>query len=265
MTATDRTEATARHFFEIYRTRRRLLPTPAALRPRDIDEAYAAQRRFIELCRAADRGEVAGYKIALTSPVMRKLAGIEQPCMGAIFSRQVHASGTKLAAGAYCRFSVECEIAVRLGADLPGGAHPYDRESVADAVEALMPAIEVVDDYHADYQKLDAPSLVAFNAWSAGCVLGEPVRDWRRLDLARLRGTMRIDGKEVGSGISGDVMGHTLSSLAFLANALAAQGRPLRRGMIAMTGSMVVTQWPEPGSTTEITIDGLGKSVVHLI
>ena len=49
---------------------------------------------------------------------------------------------------------------MRLGDDLPAGA-PWTRATVADRVEACMPAFELIEDGNADYKTLDALMLVA--------------------------------------------------------------------------------------------------------
>ena len=102
--------------------------------------------------------------------------------------------------------------------------------------------------------------MVAGNVWNAGVVLGAPVSDWQRLDLARVTARLSINGREIGSGNGGDVMGHPLNALGWLADKLAAAGTPLRRGMIVMTGSMVPIQYPVAGDRVLIEISGLGTA-----
>jgi 2-keto-4-pentenoate hydratase len=265
MTSGDKAARGARHLHDVYRRRARLEPLPAELRPGDLAEAYAMQEQLQALF-AADRGVVAGYKIAITTPVMQQLMGIDHPCGGAIFARMTHASPARLRRADYVNVAVECEIAVRLGADLPGdhpGGRRYDRDSVADAVGACMAAIEIIDDQNADYKKADALNLIANNAWNGGVVLGPERKDWRKSDLAALGGRMLINGESVGSGSGADVLGHPLVALAWFANTMAERGRPLRAGMVISTGSIVSTKWPKSGDTVTAEIDGLGEAVAH--
>jgi 2-keto-4-pentenoate hydratase len=106
--------------------------------------------------------------------------------------------------------------------------------------------------------------MVAGNVWNAGIVVGAPVTNWRRLDLAQLTARLTINGSEIGHGTGGDVMGNPLNALAWLADALAAAGTPLRRGMIVMTGSMVPIQFPSPGDRAVVEVDGLGAAELVL-
>jgi 2-keto-4-pentenoate hydratase len=240
----------------LFRARQPIDMLPPELMPADIDEAYRI-RQAVEDIEAAPggRGAVAGYKIGLTTPVMQQLCGVDEPCFGAIFASEVHQRHAELAVGDYCRLGIETEIAVRLGADLPAGA---SSDRVAASVECCMAAIELLEDLRHDYKRLSAAAMVAGNVWNAGAVLGPPVADWRRLDLAWLAARLTINGSEIGRGIGADVMGNPLNALAWLADKTAALGRPLRRGMIVLTGSMVPIQFPATGDRAVVEVEGLG-------
>src|SRR4051812_50066116 len=121
--------------------------------PADLDEAYAIRKAFEEIGRARGRGEVVGYKIGLTTPIMQKLCGVDEPCYGAIFASEVHHGRATLATGDYCRLGIETEIAVRLGEDLPQGR---DRGRGAAAVESCMAALELLGGFGHDYKRLGA-------------------------------------------------------------------------------------------------------------
>lgn len=247
----------AERIVDLFRSRRRTEILPAELYPADLEEADAVRRAFQEIEEARGRGAIAGYKIGLTAPVMQKLCGIDEPCYGAIFAREVHRGRAEISAREYCRIGVETEIAFRLGDDLPQGSDP---SRVAAAVESAIAAIELIEDLRYDYKRLDAAALVAGNVWNAGAVLGSSVADWQALELARVTARLLINGREIGSGKGGDVMGHPLHALAWLADKLAAAGTPLRAGMIVMTGSVVPIQYPVAGDRVVVEISGLGTA-----
>jgi 2-oxo-3-hexenedioate decarboxylase/2-keto-4-pentenoate hydratase len=81
-------------------------------------------------------------------------------------------SGAVLQARRYNHLGLEFEVGVRLGHDLPRDQAPFTREQVAQAVDGVCAAVEVVDDRNADYATLEALSLIADNSWNAGAVLG---------------------------------------------------------------------------------------------
>src|SRR5258707_10933078 len=238
----------------LFRERHQIDLLPPELMPADLDEVRAA---FEAIERARGRGEVVGYKIGLTTPIMQKLCGVDEPCYGAIFSSEVHHGRATLATSGYCRLGIETEIAVRIGEDLPQGG---DRERVGAAVESCMAAIEVLEDLRHDYKRLTAAAMVAGNVWNAGAVIGVPVTDWRRLDLAAVTSRLTINGSEIGNGKGGDVMGNPLNALAWLADKLAGAGTPLKRGMIVLTGSMVPIQFPAAGDRALVEVEGLGTA-----
>ena len=250
----------ARFLFEERQAGHSFTPIPAPYTPHHLDQAYAVQEAFQQRLVAVS-GPIAGYKIALTTPVMQQMVGVSEPIAGAILARTIHHSPARVQCTDYVHLGVECEIAVQLAADLPAQRAPYTRDSVADAIGTVRAAFELVDDRHADYAQL-APhifSLLADNAWNAGIVLGPAVTDWRTLDLAAARGTMRINAEIVGEGHGRDVLGHPLEALAWLANMFAKQGKSLSQGTTIMTGSVVATKFVTPADVVELAVAGLGE------
>jgi 2-keto-4-pentenoate hydratase len=256
----DRIQHAARFLCEEHRARKPFEPMPTTLAPRTVDEAYAMQEWF-HTYMGELHGPVAGYKVALTTPVMRQMVGFHAPIAGAILARTIHPSTVRLRQADYGRLGIECELAVQLGADLPAAQAPYSLSQVADAVAAVIPAFELVDDRQADYTQLAALvlTLIADNAWNAGIVLGSPFRDWHTVDLAAARGVMIINGRVVGEGRGRDVMGHPFEALLWLVNMLAQRGKSLTQSMIVMTGSLVATRFVNSGDAVSLSLDGLGE------
>jgi 2-keto-4-pentenoate hydratase len=239
------------------RDRTPLQPLAADVAPQDEADGYRIQEALHKLL-AADFGALVGYKIGCTSAVMQRYLGIPHPCGGGVFARGVHDSGVSLPAADFVRVGVECEIAVRLAHDLKPSQAPFTADAVAQAVEAYLPAIEVVDDRYADWQTIGAPTLVADDFFAAGCVLGKPVARSASPDLLDIVGRAEINGVEVGRGTGADVLGHPHHALAWLANHLAAGGNALRAGQIVLTGSLVKTVWLKAGDRVTMDLSGLG-------
>ena len=257
MTSDERVWQAARFLHEAHRARAHYQPLPDEMAPRDISEAYDIQEAFHELLKP-ERGAIAGYKVALTTTVMQEMVGFGHPASGAIFNSGVHHSPVTIKGSDYVHVGAECEIAMILDRDLPAASAPYDREGVAGAVAAVMPAFELVDDRGADYSNLFFLGVAADNSWNAGIVLGEPVTDWQRIDLVAASGAMTINGQPAGEGKGGDVLGHPLEALAWLANQLAERGKSLQKDMIVMTGSIVSTKFLKKGDEVQFEIDTLG-------
>jgi len=256
--------AAARALFEMHRSRSRYRPLDESLRQSPLEDAYRIQDALHGLMREAGRGDIVGWKIALTSQAMQRMTGIDRPVCGAIFSSTVHASPARRSLADHHHLGVEFEVAVRLGADLDIAAGPWRSETVAERIEACLPAFELVEDGDADYASLDAFTLVAQNTWNGGVVLGAPITDWRALDLANARTRCWIDDLPAGEGRAGDALGHPLEAVAWLANQLNARGRALRAGMIVMTGSSITTKFPAAGQHLRFAIDALGEVVLQI-
>src|ERR1700760_3786808 len=104
----------------VRRGRIALKPLPPWFAPRDEAEGYQVQRALHDLL-LPSAGALVGYKIGCTSKGMQQYLNIPHPCGGGVFARGGHESGVALRAADYVRVGVECEIAVRLSADLPAG------------------------------------------------------------------------------------------------------------------------------------------------
>lgn len=228
------------------------------MRPGDEQEGYAVQSEANRRLTQLGLGAPVGHKIGCTTPVMQAFLGIHSPCAGDIFASAVLRSGQQIRRDAYRRLGVECEIAAKIARNIAPNEAPFDRETIASAIGAIMPAIEIVDDRYLDYRSLGVPTLIADNFFNAGCVLGDPFEDWRGLDLERLEGRMHINSEEVGRGRGALVLGHPLEAMVWLANSRAARGLGIRQGAFVLLGSLVETKWLEPGDTVRIEIEKLG-------
>lgn len=268
-TVLPRIERAGAWLFEAHRDRAPFAPLATELAPRDADEAYAIQSEFAGM-RAAVLGQVTGYKIALTTPAMRAMVGLNDSIAGCMLDKTIlrHRPDAvaRVRAADYVRLIVEFELGFELAEDLPAIGAPYDRERVAGAVAAVMPALELADDRNADYKALPANPLmlIADNAWNEGAVLGAPVRKWHGVDLAALEGVATINAAKVGTGHGRDVMGHPLDALAWLANNLASRGLGLWRGDVVITGSLVTSKFPQAGDLIRFEAGELGSVELYV-
>ena len=260
----DKTLEAAKAIASARRDRRALRPLEPDVAPRDETEGYRIQEA-VHAILLQDAGPLVGYKIGCTSAVMQRYLGIPHPCGGGVFARGVHASGVSLRHGDYFRVGVECEIAVRLARDLAPIGAAFTADTVAPAIDAYHPAIEIVDDRYADWRSIGAPTLVADDFFAAGCVLGKPVPRAAAPDLLSVVGRAMINGVEVGQGAGADVLGHPHAALAWLANHLAAQRKSLRAGQIVLTGSLVQTVWLNAGDKVLMELTGLGSVAAEFV
>ena len=259
MKSDPRLKRAAWFLVDAHAERERFGPFPEDALPRSVHEAYEVQDAFVAL-KSRVCGPAIGHKIALTTQAMRAMVGLNDSIGGVLHAKQVVRAPATVRAADYGRLIVEFEVAVQLGADLPAGRMPHTRASVAQAVSAVMPAFELADDRDADYATLStlALGLVADNAWNEGAVLGQPILNWKDVDLAAVRGIAKINGEAVGEGHGRDAMGHPFEALAWVANNLASRGRHLRAGEFVITGSLVTSKFPKAGDLVEFDLGELG-------
>lgn len=221
-----------------------------------LEQAYDVQEALVAL-NAASRGTSrAGYKIGLTTPRMQAFCGIDHPVAGTVLADRIVASAALLNPARYGRLGIEFEICVRLARDVPPRAAPCSLAEIAEAIDGVCPAVEIIDDRGADYGTLDAVSLVADNAWNEGIVLGAFRHDFP--DLGSVTGTATMNGVNIGTGTGADVLGHPLAALAWLAQHLGTRGSRLEAGDLVMTGSIVTTRFPQHGELYRFEIPELG-------
>ena len=119
-----------------------------------------------------------------------------------------------------------------------------------------MAAFELIEDRSADYKTCKALSLIADNAWNGGIVIGASKALPAGLDLDGIPGHLSRNGTLEMSGKTDDPMG----ALAWLANLAVERKRPMKAGMVVITGSVVTTVDIAPGERLDFVLDGVGST-----
>ena len=133
----------ARTLFDQHRASENFSPFLDAEAIGNVNEAYAVQEALVALESSHLDTSIVGYKIGLTSPRMQALLGIDSPIAGAVLDGRIHESGVSIRRGNYVNLGIECEIAVRMGRDLPQGEPPFDFAHVAAEVLRLSSLLVV--------------------------------------------------------------------------------------------------------------------------
>ncbi len=221
-----------------------------------VDFAYAVQDRLVARWREGGEGPVAGWKIGMTTAHMQALTGLPEPASGAILQRRDRSSDTALAGADFAHLGLEGEIAVRVAETFPE-TEPVTAEQASARLHSVAAALEVTDDRHADWTRLDAPSLIADNIWNMGMVLGPPSPAAGLGGLTGRQGVLTINGCVQATGMSQETGYDPLDIVAWLGAHLARRGQPLRPGQWVLTGSFVPTTFPKAGDRYRFAVDGL--------
>ena len=255
-------EAAAGMLHQLRSARQIVRPLADIHTPRTVHEGAAVQRLLALHMGACPP---AGFKIGATAQRMQQYLGLSGPAAGFIASSGVLSSGVTLRFDALLQPGVECELAVRLGRDLP--LSQCSQADAAEAVAELVAAIEVVENRYEDIGVLGTPMLIADQVYHHAAVLGQARPEhWRNLDLDAMTGRISVNGDQRGEGRATDLLGHPLNSLAWLAGSpVAAAFGGLRAGQIVMLGSVTPPIWLTGPSTITVEFPPLPPVTVQVV
>jgi 2-keto-4-pentenoate hydratase len=201
-----------------------------------------------------------GWKIGAASDEIRRSEGLPGAAPGRIYRSTVYASPASLGPELFINYrNVECEFAFRLAQGLPVRAEPYGEGEVAAAIECLMPTLEIGDTVFDDwYGSSGFFGSCLDNGGGAALVCGDPVVDWRPLDLPNARIVISMNGQRINEGFGRAAMGHPLTSLTWLVNWLSEHGRGIEAGEIVSTGTCTGHCFCQPGDSVSVDFGPLG-------
>jgi len=200
-------------------------------RVRSMGEAYAVQTELAKL----PGNDVRGWKVTALTPEQQRGFKSTRPVAGALFADHVHRAPATLNLSKLIASVIECEISFRLARDLPQWSTPYTDAEIADAIDAIVPCYEFPD----NRVPADAPDLLklADDMGNGAFVAGEPVADWRSVDLSQIEIVLRLDGAEIARGSAARILGNPLKAVTALANAQPLPAGGLKAGQIVTTGT----------------------------
>ncbi|MBM3821291.1 MAG: hydratase [Verrucomicrobia bacterium] len=254
-------KAAAECIWQAWTEERRIDAIPESFRPRSRAEGYAVQRQLAEVSGQA----TLGWKIAATSQAGQAHLRVDGPLAGRLLAGRVGADGASIRLGNNGMRVAEAEFAFRLRRDLPSQASPYEFDEVLEAIDTLHPAIEVPDSRFRDFCAVGDAQLIADDACAFQFVLGEPVRDWRHLDLATHVVRVLINGVPMREGKGANVLEDPRRAMHWIANELRVYGPGLRSGDIVTTGTAVVPVAIEPGCRVLADFGSLGQVTTMVV
>lgn len=235
------------------------LITPISYRYPDFTEkdAYKVQMRLMQ--RKIESGEkVVGKKVGLTSKVMQKRFGVEEPDFGFITDKMIVPEGETINLSELGHPGFDgAEIAFLMKEDLQGPG-----VNVATALKAtagVLPAIEITSarfDYTKGFTVIDS---IADNGSAGRFVFGGKITPIENIDLRLVGMTLEVNGNLVGTAAGAAALGNPAQVVAWLANKLAELGTKLYAGEIVVTGTLIGGIEPHLGDIFTVTFDRLGS------
>tara|TARA_X000001036_G_scaffold264945_1_gene246170 strand:+ start:394 stop:1170 length:777 start_codon:yes stop_codon:yes gene_type:complete len=214
------------------------------LKPLNFDEAYDAQNYFQKLI---SRGELGGFKIALSSKIQQEHHKINQPVYGGIFKKEIFQSPKSVRLSDYKRLSVEFELAFELSEQIEDLKSGKQIGEIKNYISDVYPALELIEDRKAEYNGLDALSLACDNAWSGGLILGKKIKNWRELDFKKLISTCEWNDESLKSTSVMDA--DPFNNLNWLISQLIERKQVLTKGMLIITGSVFLVRQAKLGDS----------------
>jgi 2-keto-4-pentenoate hydratase len=265
-------EAVAKAARELVAARRQgkvLASLPADCRPHTADDGYVVQKAVI----AAWGEPVGGWKSGATLEAVQQRFGLTEPFLGPIMAATVMQSPATAPAQNFDlrapnadgkrSVAVEVEFAFRLGREVAPRAGGYSETEVLDAVDAMMPAIEIISPRFESIPFGTPGQALADCGVNGGIVLGSPITDWRGIDYPAHKTSLVVDGKTVVEGTGSLVLGHPFKSLVWLANNVGRLGHTMAKGQVLTTGSMTGIYHVPQGAETVGDFGRFGRVVAR--
>ncbi len=237
---------------------------PAA-NPEGLNEADGAcTRAKLNALLEKRYGKVVGYKAGLTNPAVQKRFNYDQPVWGKLYEGMVLPSGSVVDAAFGARPLFEADMLVRVkSAAINQAKTPMD---VLEAIDQVIPFIELPDLVVQAPPKLNGPAVSAINVGArlgvAGTPLAVPVTRAERYAMLGALADMTVvladgTGAELGKGKGSDILEHPLNAVVWLAGALAKEGIAMKPGDLISLGSFSPLLPPKAGLTATVTYQGL--------
>ena len=261
----------AKRLEEATATRRACAPVRDLIGDSDIAAAYAVQNR-LTAHRIAAGATVVGRKAGLTNPAVQKRFNTDKPVWGKLYEGMVLPSGATVDAAFGARPLYEADMLVRVkSAAINQAKTPMD---VLDAVDQIIPFIELPDLMVQAPPKLNGAGVTAINVGArlgvAGAPIAVPAYRGERFAMLKALADMNVSltdgtGARLGGGKGSDILDHPLNAVVWLAGALAQEGLAMQPGDLISLCSFSALLPPKAGLSVTATYDGLpGAAPVRL-
>ncbi len=223
-----------------------------------IDDAYEIQNAWVNM-KIENGGKPVGHKIGLTSTVMQKAFGINEPDFGVLFDYMIHRSGAELKATQLIEPRIEAELAFKFKSDLPAKADSV--QEVLACVESVYPALELIDfrvKASTNGTARTVKDTISDNAANCAVIMGESQIPLDA-NFTWIAAALRKNGIFEASGVAGAVLDHPVNSILWLNKKYQAYGRTIKAGETVLAGSFISPIPVKSGDEIEVDYNQFGK------
>ncbi|MEO0897742.1 MAG: fumarylacetoacetate hydrolase family protein [Bacteroidota bacterium] len=209
--------------------------------------------------RLAEGAKRIGCKIGLTSPVVQKQFGIDQPDFGWLMDDMKVENGGSLAFKELMQPKAEGELAFVINKELADPALSMDQ--LKAAIAYVQASIEIVGSRIRNWD-ISITDTIADNASASHFVLGDAQVPLQDIDLLNFRMELFSNGEKKSTGSGKDCLGNPLHAVIWLTRTMAEMGQPLQAGDVVLSGALGPMVNIEQGDELSATFDGMGD--VHI-
>lgn len=225
----------------------------------DKESAYEISE-LVTRMREAKGARRVGRKVGLTNPVVQKRAGVDEPDYGVILEDMVFENGVRHPRGNFIHPKIEAELAFVL----KDSVLDETLETLTQAIDYVVPAMELVDNRYPDY-RMNIVDTIADNAACEGVVVGDVRKKVEDVPLTDVEMVLYKDDEELTRGRSDAVMGNPLNAIHWLAKTALRVGRPLQAGEFLLSGSIgIIVDWDPDATYTARYSHGFGSVSAYL-
>jgi len=211
------------------------------------------------------RERLIGWKVGATAEKVQKIYGLTEPFFGPMYDGTLFNSPARPDADKFGHYCVESEFAFRFGDDLPVRNSPYALGEICDAIDAIVPVMELISPRFETLLTDAAALAVADCGINGGFVLGTPETNWREIDVPSAEVRLTVDGVLREAGTGARALGSPFNVLEWTVAALMRHGYGLNSGELISTGTCTSFHSIEPGQLAEADFGALGRVSVQYI
>ena len=216
-----------------------------------VEDAYEIQR--LSMQRRYERGEKpCGIKMGFTSRLKMQQMGVDEMIWGRLTDAMLVEPEGEINLTSYVHPRAEPEIAFLMKKSIAG---PVSVQQAMSAVEAVAPAIEIIDSRYENF-KFSLSDVIADNCSSAGFVIG----GWSKpdIDISNLGMVFSFNDDIVNVGSSAAILGHPVQSLLAASRLLGNEGLSLQAGWVVLAGAATAAEALRGGLNVQAEVEKLG-------
>lgn len=231
--------------------------------PTSLTEAYAVQDEAIK----AFPDTLTGWKVGGINGDWRDRLG-QTRLVGPVFSAYTHNfSGHQIDMPVFADgfAAVESEVTAVIAKDVPASKQSFSTEDAIEFIASLHVGIEIASSPFPEIN--DHGPLVTISDFgnNRGLILGQEIPGWTSLTIEDWVFETQINGQSVGKSAPIGMPGGPVESVRYALENTARRGRPMKAGMLVLTGAATGVHQAYVGDESRVTLGGQHDVTCRLV